>query len=51
MADNRSNIDPRFLTYDKDEVQQLLDKVNAQKTAIESDVRAMVTDYETPEGE
>lgn len=27
MADNKVNIDPRFLTYDKDAVQHLLDEV------------------------
>lgn len=51
MADNKMQIDPRFLKYNKDETEALLDKVNAQQTATEADIRAMVTDYETPAGE
>lgn len=45
MADNRTQIDPRYLKYDKDEVEELLDKVDAQQTATEADIRAIVTDY------
>lgn len=46
MADNKqANIDPRFLKYNKDEVEALLDKIGAQQTATEADVRAIVTDY------
>lgn len=51
MADNKTQIDPRYMKYNKDETEALLDKVNAQQLATEADVRAMVTDYETPEGE
>ena len=51
MADSRTQVDPRYLKYDKDEVEDLLDKVKAQQTATEADIRAMVTDYETPTGE
>lgn len=51
MADNRTKVDPRFLKYDTPEVEALLDKIDAAQLATEADVRAMVTDYETPSGE
>lgn len=51
MANNRTNIDPRYMKYNKEETEALLDKVNAQRMATEADVRAMVTDYETTAGE
>lgn len=50
MADNKTNIDPRYMKYDKPDVEALLDKINAQQTATETDIRAIVTDY-TPEEE
>jgi hypothetical protein len=46
MPDNRTNIDPRYLSYDKDEVEELLDKVAAQKIAQEEDIRAIVSEYQ-----
>ena len=45
MADNRTDIDPRYLTYDKNEVQALLDKMNAETVATEESVRNIVTNY------
>ena len=48
MADNKVNINPRYLTYNKDEVQALLQKVEGITVAEEADVRALVTDF-TPE--
>lgn len=50
MTKDRANIDPRYLSYNKEEVQELLDKVNAQNVATEADVRTIVADY-SPEGE
>lgn len=49
MADNRTQVDPRFLKYNTPDIEALLDKVNAQQVADEADIRAMVTDYETAE--
>lgn len=45
MADNRTDVDPRYLTYDKNEVQALLDKMNAETVATEESVRNIVTNY------
>lgn len=45
MANDTATIDPRYLTYNKDEVQALLDKVNAETVATEESVRSIVTDY------
>ena len=45
MADNRTEIDPRYLSYNKDQVQALLDKVNAETVATEESVRNIVTNY------
>ena len=42
---NNTTINPRYLTYNKDEVQTLLDKVNAETVATEESVRSIVTDY------
>ena len=44
--ENSTTINPRYLTYTKDEVQTLLDKVNAETVATEESVRSIVTDYE-----
>lgn len=46
----KTEIDPRYLKYNKDDVEALLDKVAAQHDASESDVRSIVTDY-SPEGD
>ena len=46
----KTEIDPRFMKYNKDDVEALLDKVAAQHDASESDVRSIVTDY-SPEGD
>ena len=43
---NDVNINPRYLSYNKDEVQALLDKVNATTVASETSVREIVTNYE-----
>lgn len=51
MADNRTQVDPRYLKYNKDEVEEILDKADALQVGTEADIRAMVTDYETPAGE
>ena len=45
MSKGTVNIDPRYLTYNKDEVQTLLDKVNAEADATEESVRNIVTNY------
>ena len=45
MANDTATIDPRYLTYNKDEVQALLDKVNTENVATEESVRSIVTDY------
>lgn len=45
MADKNVNIDPRYLTYNKDEVQALLDQVANTTTASEQDVRDIVKSY------
>lgn len=47
MAKDTATIDPRYLTYNKDEVQALLDKVNAENVATEESVRNIVTNYST----
>lgn len=49
MADSRTQIDPRYLKYNKDEVEAILDKADALQVGSEADIRAMVTDYETAE--
>ena len=51
MADNRTQVDPRYLKYNKDEVEEILNKADALQVGTEADIRAMVTDYETPSGE
>lgn len=45
MADNRTDIDPRYLTYNKDEVEALLGKVKAETDATEESVRNIVINY------
>lgn len=45
MAKEAANIDPRYLSYNKDEVQTLLDKVKAETVATEESVRSIVTNY------
>lgn len=45
MPNEHVTIDPRYLSYDKDEVQMLLDKVNAETDATEESVRNIVTNY------
>lgn len=47
MSNEHVTIDPRYLSYDKDEVEALLGKVAAQETATEENVRAIVTEYQT----
>lgn len=47
MANDTATIDPRYLTYNKDEVQALLDKMNAETVATEESVRNIVTNYST----
>ena len=42
---NNTTINPRYLTYDKDDVQTLLDKVKAETVATEESVRSIVTNY------
>lgn len=45
MADNNVVIDPRYMKYNKDEVEALLDKVNNQKEASEEAVRGIVQNW------
>ena len=45
MADNNVTVDPRFLKYDKAEVETLLDKVNDTTTATAEGVRGIVKNY------
>lgn len=43
MAENsKMNIDPRYMKYNKDEVEELLDKMASSSLASETDVRAIV---------
>lgn len=42
---NNTTVNPRYLTYTKDEVQTLLDKVNDETVATEESVRSIVTNY------
>lgn len=42
---NNTTVNPRYLTYNKDEVQTLLDKVAAETVATEESVRSIVTNY------
>lgn len=43
MADNRTQIDPRYLKYNKDEVEKILDEATIAGLASEADVRAIVS--------
>ena len=45
MADNNVVIDPRYMKYNKDEVEQLLDQVANTKTATSESVRSIVSDW------
>lgn len=47
---NEVNIDPRFMKYDKAEVEEILDKANEMLVlAEEEDVRGIVANYD-PDG-
>lgn len=51
MANNDVTIDPRYLKYDKSEVEALLDKVDGELVPAEEEaVRGIVKNY-TPEPE
>jgi hypothetical protein len=41
MPDNRTQIDPRFFKYNKDEVEEILGKMENAGLASEADVRAI----------
>jgi len=43
MTMSKTNIDPRYLKYNKDEVEDILDKASAAGLASEADVRAIVS--------
>lgn len=43
MADNRTQVDPRYLKYNKDEVEEILDEATIAGLASEADVRAIVS--------
>jgi len=43
MADSRTQIDPRHLKYNKDEVEKILDEATIAGLASEADVRAIVS--------
>ena len=46
MADNNKvNVNPRYLTYNKDEVQTLFQKVEGITVAEEANVHALVTGH------
>ena len=55
MADNNVTVSSRYLSYNKAEVQALLDKVNDTTTATAEGVRGIVKNYirgaETEPGE
>lgn len=52
MADNRTNVDPRYMKYNKDEVEAILDMVTAVGLASEADVRSIVSgNHPDPEAE
>jgi hypothetical protein len=44
MADNRAQVDPRYLKYNKDEVEEILGKMDNAGLASEADVRAIASD-------
>jgi hypothetical protein len=43
MADNRTQVDPRFLKYNTPEVEALLEKMDNAGLASEADVRAIAS--------
>jgi hypothetical protein len=43
MADSRKKIDPRFMKYNSDEVEKILDEATIAGLASEADVRAIVS--------
>ena len=43
MADNRTKVDPRYLKYNKDEVEEILEKMDNAGLASEADVRAIAS--------
>ena len=45
MADNNVVIEPRYMKYNKDEVEQLLDQVANTKTATSESVRSIVSNW------
>lgn len=50
MADKKANIDPRFMKYNKEEIQEILDRVANPDMASEDEVRAIVTGYAPTDG-
>jgi hypothetical protein len=43
MPDNRENINPRYLKYNKDEIEDILEKMDNAGLASEADVRAIAS--------
>ncbi len=50
MTDNNVTVDPRYLKYNKDEVEEILDEVKDTTLATEEGVRNIVKNY-TPDAE
>ena len=48
---NEVTVDPRYLKYNKAEVEELLDRVKSTTLATEEGVRSIVRDWEKDESE